>query len=201
MVIVIEGLIGAGKTTLGNILSRELNIPFYSELNNEFTLSILDKFYKDKSRWAFPVQINFLNERFKLIKAIFRTKGGILDRSIYGDRVFATLLNEGGYMSDDEYRIYLDLLDNMLEHSQIPALMIYLDCSVDEAERRIKNRNRSFETGIPREYLDNLNTKYLSWYDNYNLSPKLRLEYDDINIFDDEHKNKLISLIKDKLVI
>ncbi|WP_174220859.1 deoxynucleoside kinase [Borrelia turcica] len=199
--IVIEGLIGAGKTTLGNILSRELNIPFYSELNNEFTLSILDKFYKDKSRWAFPVQINFLNERFKLIKAIFRTKGGILDRSIYGDRVFATLLNEGGYMSDDEYRIYLDLLDNMLEHSQIPALMIYLDCSVDEAERRIKNRNRSFETGIPREYLDNLNTKYLSWYDNYNLSPKLRLEYDDINIFDDEHKNKLISLIKDKLVI
>ena len=182
-------------------MSRELNIPFYSELNNEFTLSILDKFYKDKSRWAFPVQINFLNERFKLIKAIFRTKGGILDRSIYGDRVFASLLNEGGFISDDEYRIYLDLLDNMLEHTQIPALMIYLNCSVDEAERRIKNRNRSFETGISREYLDNLNTKYLNWYDNYHLSPKLRLEYDGINIFDDEHKNKLVSLIKDKLVI
>ncbi|QMU99595.1 AAA family ATPase [Borrelia sp. A-FGy1] len=199
--IVIEGLIGAGKTTLGNVLSWELNIPFYSELNNEFTLSILDKFYNDKSRWAFPVQINFLNERFKLIKSIFRTKRGILDRSIYGDRVFATLLNESGYMSDYEYRIYLDLLDNMLEHSQIPELMIYLNCSVDEAERRIKNRNRSFETGISREYLYNLNIKYLSWYDNYSLSPKLMLDYDNINIFDDDHKNKLIYLIKDKLVI
>ncbi|UER68010.1 deoxynucleoside kinase [Borrelia sp. BU AG58] len=199
--IIIEGLIGAGKTTLGSILSRELNVPFYSELNNEFTLSILDKFYRDKSRWAFPVQINFLNERFKLIKAIFRTKGGILDRSIYGDRVFASLLNEGGYISDDEYRIYLDLLDNMLEHIQAAVLMIYLDCSVDEAERRIKNRNRSFETGISREYLDNLNRKYLSWYDSYNLSPKLKLEYDSFNIFDDEHKSRIISLIEDRLVI
>ncbi|WP_421622876.1 deoxynucleoside kinase [Borrelia sp. MN22-0132] len=199
--IVIEGLIGAGKTTLGYVLSKEFNIPFYSELNSEFTLSMLDKFYKDKSRWAFLVQINFLNERFKLIKSIFKTKGGILDRSIYGDRVFASLLNDSGYISNDEYKIYLDLLDNMLEHSQKPALMIYLDCSVDEAERRIKNRNRSFETGIPREYLEGLNEKYLSWYNSYDLSPKLSFDYNNINIFDDKHKSKLIAFIKDKLVI
>ncbi|ANF34308.1 deoxynucleoside kinase [Borrelia turicatae] len=199
--IVIEGLIGVGKTTLGHVLSKEFNIPFYSELNNEFTLSMLDKFYKDKSRWAFLVQINFLNERFKLIKSIFKTKGGILDRSIYGDRVFASLLNDSGYISNDEYKIYLDLLDNMLEHSQKPVLMIYLDCSVDEAERRIKNRNRSFETGIPREYLEGLNEKYLSWYDSYDLSPKLSFDYNSINIFDDKHKSKLIAFIKDKLVI
>ncbi|AAX17574.1 deoxyguanosine kinase [Borrelia turicatae 91E135] len=201
LVIVIEGLIGVGKTTLGHVLSKEFNIPFYSELNNEFTLSMLDKFYKDKSRWAFLVQINFLNERFKLIKSIFKTKGGILDRSIYGDRVFASLLNDSGYISNDEYKIYLDLLDNMLEHSQKPVLMIYLDCSVDEAERRIKNRNRSFETGIPREYLEGLNEKYLSWYDSYDLSPKLSFDYNSINIFDDKHKSKLIAFIKDKLVI
>ncbi len=181
--IVIEGLIGAGKTTLGHVLSKEFNLPFYSELNNEFTLSMLDKFYKDKSRWAFSVQVNFLNERFKLIKGIFKTKGGIFDRSIYGDRVFASLLNEIGYISDDEYKIYLDLLDNMLEHSQKPVLMVYLDCSVDEAECRIRNRNRSFETGISRGYLEALNKKYLRWYDDYDLSPKLSFAYDSINIF------------------
>lgn len=199
--IVIEGLIGAGKTTLGYVLSKEFNIPFYSELNSEFTLSMLDKFYKDKSRWAFLVQINFLNERFKLIKSVFKTKGGILDRFIYGDCVFASLLNDSGYISNDEYKIYLDLLDNMLEHSQKPALMIYLDCSVDEVERRIKNRNRSFETGIPREYLEGLNEKYLGWYNSYDLSPKLSFDYNNINIFDDKHKSKLIAFIKDKLVI
>ncbi|APR64729.1 deoxynucleoside kinase [Borrelia anserina] len=200
--IVVEGLIGVGKTTLGNILSNELDIPFYSELNNEFTLSMLDKFYKDKFRWAFSVQINFLNERFKLLKGIFKTtRRGILDRSLYGDRVFASLLNDSGYISNYEYKIYLDLLDNMLEHSQRPVLMIYLDCSVDEAERRIKNRNRTFETGIPREYLEGLHKKYLSWYDSYNLSPKLRFDYNSINIFDDKHKSRLISFIKDKLVI
>ncbi|UPA10421.1 deoxynucleoside kinase [Borrelia parkeri] len=201
MVIVIEGLIGVGKTTLGHVLSKEFNIPFYSELNNEFTLSILDKFYKDKSRWAFLVQLNFLNEKFKLIKSIFKTKGGILDRSIYGDRVFASFLNDSGYISNDEYKVYLDLFDNMLEYSQKPVLVIYLDCSVDEAERRIKNRNRSFETGIPREYLEGLNEKYLSWYDSYDLSPKLSFDYNNINIFDDKHKSKLIAFIKDKLVI
>ncbi|AHE62572.1 Deoxyguanosine kinase [Borrelia parkeri SLO] len=201
LVIVIEGLIGVGKTTLGHVLSKEFNIPFYSELNNEFTLSILDKFYKDKSRWAFLVQLNFLNEKFKLIKSIFKTKGGILDRSIYGDRVFASFLNDSGYISNDEYKVYLDLFDNMLEYSQKPVLVIYLDCSVDEAERRIKNRNRSFETGIPREYLEGLNEKYLSWYDSYDLSPKLSFDYNNINIFDDKHKSKLIAFIKDKLVI
>ncbi|AHH05179.1 Deoxyguanosine kinase [Borrelia miyamotoi FR64b] len=201
LVIVIEGLIGVGKTTLGHFLSSELNIPFYSELNNEFTLHMLDKFYKDKSRWAFSMQINFLNERFRLIKDICRTKGGILDRSIYGDRVFASLLNDNGYISDYEYMIYLNLLDNMLEHSQRPLLLVYLDCSIDEAKRRIKNRNRNFERDISREYLKGLKEKYLSWYDSYDLSPKLRFNYDSINIFDDEHKSEIIAFIKDKLVI
>ncbi|QFI14376.1 deoxynucleoside kinase [Borrelia maritima] len=201
MVIVIEGLIGVGKTTLGNILSKELGVPFYSELNNDFTLAVLDKFYKDKSRWAFSVQINFLNERFKLIKGVFRTKGGILDRSIYGDRVFASLLNCDGHISDEEYKIYIDLLDNMLEHSQRPSLLIYLDCSIDEVERRIKNRNRSFEMNIPRDYLEGLNGKYLEWYDKYNLSSKIKFSYDKINIFNEEDKDKVISLIRDKLVL
>lgn len=97
--------------------------------------------------------------------------------------------------------IYLDLLDNMLELSQRPVLLVYLDCSIDEAKRRIKNRNRNFESDISREYLKGLKEKYLSWYDSYDLSSKLRFNYDRINIFDDEHKSEIIAFIKDKLVI
>ena len=90
----------------------------------------------------------------------------------------------------------------MIEHSQKPVLMIYLDCSVDdEAERRVKNRNRNFETNISRDYLQDLNKKYLSWYDDYDLSPKFRFNYDNINIFDDAHQSKIITFIKDKLII
>ncbi|ACH93192.1 deoxyguanosine/deoxyadenosine kinase(I) subunit 2 [Borrelia duttonii Ly] len=202
LVIVIEGLIGVGKTTLGHILSLDLEIPFYRELDNEFTLSMLNEFYKDKFRWAFPMQISFLNERFKLIKSVFKSKGkGILDRSIYSDCVFASFLNDNGYISDNEYKIYLDLLDNMLEHSKKPELMIYLDCSIAEAENRIKKRNRSCETDISKDYLEKLNKKYLTWYDSYNLSPKLMFNYDKINVFDDREKSNLITFIKDKLVI
>ncbi len=115
--------------------------------------------------------------------------------------MFASLLNCDGHISDEEYKIYIDLLDNMLEHSQRPSLLIYLDCSIDEVERRIKNRNRSFEMNIPRDYLEGLNRKYLKWYNEYNLSSKIKFSYDDINIFNEEDKNKVISLIRDKLVL
>ena len=191
--IIIEGQIGAGKTTMGEILERRFSIPLYRELANPDTLSMLDRFYADKKRWAFTMQIHFLNERFRMIKNIHSAGGGLLDRSIFGDRIFAELLHEDKDMSDEEFRSYNSLLENMLEHARPPALLIYLDCSVDAAIERIKIRNRGLESGIPREYLEKLNNKYLEWFDTYNYSAKIRI---DTESYDINHPDSMEPMLK-----
>lgn len=177
--IIIEGQIGVGKTTMGVLLEQELKITLYRELQRPETHSLLDRFYADQRRWAFTLQIHFLNDRFRMIKQIRDAGGGALDRSIYGDRIFADVLHEDGQMSDEEYLTYTTLLDNMLEHVQPPDLLVYLDCTVDTAVSRIKKRDRGLESGIPRDYLERLNKRYLSFYEAYDVSPKILIDTDE----------------------
>ncbi|MBU8913045.1 MAG: deoxynucleoside kinase [Spirochaetales bacterium] len=178
VVIIIEGQIGVGKTTMGVVLERELDITLYRELQRPETHSLLDRFYADQGRWAFTLQIHFLNERFRMIKQIRDAGGGALDRSIYGDRIFADVLHEDGQMNEEEYVTYTTLLDNMLEHVQPPDLLVYLDCTVDTALNRIKKRDRGLESTIPRDYLERLNKRYLRFYDAYEASPKMLIDTD-----------------------
>jgi deoxyadenosine/deoxycytidine kinase len=178
IVIIIEGQIGVGKTTMGEILEEQLDVRLYRELQRQETLSLLDRFYADQRRWAFTLQIHFLNERFRMIKQIRDAGGGALDRSIYGDRIFADVLHSDGQMNDEEYVTYTTLLENMLEHVRPPDLLIYLDCAVDTAMDRIKKRNRGLESGIPREYLVRLNNRYLEFYRAYDASSKILIDTD-----------------------
>ena len=106
MVIIVDGVVGAGKSTLSEKISKTLNIPVFYELQNQTTMNLLEDFYRDKSRWSFALQIHFLNERFRMIKEIHKNGSGILDRSIFGDRIFAQMLNEDGWMTDDEFDTY-----------------------------------------------------------------------------------------------
>ena len=175
MVIVIDGVVGAGKSTLAKKLSEKLNIPIYFELQNQTTLNLLEEFYKDKKRWSFTLQIHFLNERFRMIKEIHKNGGGILDRSIFGDRIFASMLNEDGWMTDEEFETYSTLLENMLEHSKDPDYLIYIDCDLDTAMSRIKNRGREMEQSVDVNYWNRLNQKYTEWYQNYDLSDKVSI--------------------------
>lgn len=193
--ILIEGQIGVGKTTIGEIVQERFGIPLYRELNNPDTLALLDRFYADKRRWAFTLQIHFLNERFRMIKQIFRDGGGVLDRSIFGDRIFAEMLAADGDMSGEEFRTYSTLLDNMLEHVQKPQLLIYLDASVDTALDRIRKRNRGLESGIPREYLAELNRRYLEWYDAYDLSPKIFVNTEEFRVDEPDELEPVIRRI------
>lgn len=167
---------GSGKSTLAEKLSKNLGIKFYEELSNVDTYALLDKFYSDQKRWSFTLQIHFLNERFKMIKQIHRDGHGILDRSIFGDRIFAEMLNEDGMMSNEEYNTYTTLLDSMLEHAKEPRLLVYIDCNVDTAIERIKKRNREMELNVPRRYWERLNEKYSKWYKDYNISPKISID-------------------------
>lgn len=195
MMLVIEGTVGCGKTTLAKYLSEYTGIKLYEELTNNDTLVLLDKFYKDLKRWSFALQIHYLNERFKMIKIINSNNSGILDRSIYGDNIFAHMLNEDGNMTDEEYRTYTKLLDNMLEHVKPPQLTVYLKCSTDVAISRLNKRNRGIESEVPFSYWKRLNEKYDEWYNNFDKSKKMCIDVNDFNIFNEKQRSEIIENI------
>jgi deoxyadenosine/deoxycytidine kinase len=207
MSIVIDGIIGAGKTTVGQIISDTFHIPFYEELkpSQETTLAqrMLDRFYEDQKRWSAIIQVMFLNERFKDIKTVQASgEQAIFDRSIYGDEVFARTIHERGQMSDDEFEIYIELLKNMLHHVEVPEILIYIDVSVDTALKRIKKRARSTEGNtIPRDYMMDLKRQYDMWYDAFDLCPKIRINleasmFDDDDDFDAKLMSNIIDQVK-----
>lgn len=194
-IVVIEGQIGVGKTTMGEIIEAELGIPLYRELTKPETHELLDRFYADKRRWAFTLQIHFLNERFRMIKDSHRRGGGTLDRSIFGDRIFAEMLHDDGDMTAEELSTYDTLLDNMLEHAADPGLLVYLDCTVDTALARIRKRNRGSESAIPRDYLENLNRRYLDWYERYERSPKVKIDTEALPLHEPEGRTAAVAIV------
>lgn len=191
MSIVIDGIIGAGKSSVGQYLSHALQLPMFEELksdgSNLLAQRMLDRFYADQSRWSAIIQVMFLNDRFKDIKTIeAQGNAAIIDRSIYGDEIFAKTIHDRGNMSDDEFTIYRDLLHNMLCHIKPPTLLVYIDVSVDTAMARINKRARSTEAdAIPRDYMEDLRRNYEAWFEAYHLSPKIRIDLND-SLFCDE---------------
>jgi deoxyadenosine/deoxycytidine kinase len=199
MVLVIDGTVGCGKSTLGKLLEHRLGIKLCEELSNTDTTELLDRFYRDQERWSFALQIHFLNERFRMIKDIHKAGKGLLDRSIFGDRIFAEMLNEDGMMLDEEYRTYSTLLDSMLEHVKPPSVMVYLECSTETAIKRINKRNRGEECNVPHEYWERLNTKYDKWFEEYDLSPKICINVDNLDLMVESEREIILKRIENKL--
>ena len=195
--IVIDGVVGAGKSTLAQKVSDKLGIPIYEELQNQTTMNLLEEFYKDKKRWSFTLQIHFLNERFKMIKDIHKNGGGILDRSIFGDRIFASMLNEDGYMTNDEFLTYSTLLDNMLQHAKEPTLLVYIDCDLETAKKRIQKRGREMEQSVDEIYWKRLNQKYRDWYESYDISNKFSIEANSYHPDNEDDIEKISNKIKE----
>ncbi|AZK44643.1 deoxynucleoside kinase [Erysipelothrix piscisicarius] len=181
--IVIEGVVGVGKSSSMRILGQG----GYEELEEPVVDNpVLDKFYHDRCRYSFPLQVFFLNKRFEHIKQAKDVIKAVMDRSIYGDAIFARMLNLSGEMSDEEFQIYSELLQNMLEHVHVPKLMVYLEISVDEAMNRIKKRGRDYELIVEREYWEKLNREYSNYFDNYDLSPMLKINVDHLDFENNE---------------
>lgn len=128
------GMIGAGKSTYTEMISRRLGTEAFFE-SVDYN-PILDKFYDNPQKWAFSLQIYFLNTRFRSIKAALTDDNNVLDRSIYEDALFTRVNHLQGNISQEEMDIYNDLLENMMEElegmpKKAPDLPIYLDGSFE----------------------------------------------------------------------
>ncbi len=155
----IAGLIGAGKTTLAEALATHLGLPVYYEPvgDNEY----LADFYRDTRTYAFATQIYLLNRRFQQHQEIiWRGGGGVQDRTIYEDSVFAKTLVNQGLMDERDYRTYCQLFRHMSNFMCRPNVIVYLDLSPETSLARIKQRSRNVETGITVEYLRALHREY-----------------------------------------
>lgn len=181
MHIAIVGNIGAGKTTLTELLSKHFGYEAQFEAvdNNPY----LEDFYGDMKRWSFNLQIYFLNSRFQQIIELQRSEKNIIqDRTIYEDAyIFAENLHDMGLMSGRDYENYRAIFDNITSFIKAPDLLIYLKASVPTLVNNIQRRGREYESGIRLDYLSKLNEKYKNWIDNYKEGKLLILDKDNLD--------------------
>jgi deoxyadenosine/deoxycytidine kinase len=200
MHVAIAGNIGAGKTSLTDLLSKHYKWQGHFEevVENPY----LDDFYHQMERWSFNLQIYFLNSRFgQLIEIQKSGKNVIQDRSIYEDaHIFAPNLHAMGLLSQRDYQNYKSLFELMEGMVTGPDLMIYLRSSIPNLVNNIHKRGREFENSISIDYLSRLNERYEAWIHNYDKGNLLIIDVDELNFVDKpEDIEKIIEKIDSEI--
>jgi deoxyadenosine kinase len=175
----IAGIIGAGKTTLATALGQHLGLDVHYEpvIDNEY----LADFYRETKRYSFAMQIYLLNKRFQQHQEIiWRGRGGVQDRTIYEDAIFARTLRDMDLMDNRDYETYVNLFRNLSNFMCRPNVIIYLDVKPETSMERIRQRDRGIESGITVEYLKRLYNNYEEFlHEISRLIPVLRVRWDD----------------------
>jgi deoxyadenosine/deoxycytidine kinase len=196
MHIAVAGNIGAGKTTLTELLSKHYG--WESHFEEVDGNPYLNDFYHDMQRWSFNLQVFFLNSRFSQILE-FRNSGKtvIQDRTIYEDaEIFAPNLHEMGLMSTRDFESYHSLFSLMSQLVLAPDLIIYLRASIPTLVQQIQKRGREYEDTIRLDYLKQLNQRYEAWATRYTLGKILIINVDELNFAENkENLGKVIDRI------
>jgi len=189
----VAGNVGAGKTTLAELLSAFMCWePFYEAVDDN---PYLADFYKDMKAWSFHSQVFFLSRRLQHHREILERPGTVIqDRTVYEDaEVFARNLYLQGHMNPRDYESYRTLYESVIQILPPPDLVIYLRASVPTLLERIRLRDRDFERGISPEYLEQLNALYEEWVEGFTLCPVLTVPTDDLNIVQNHDHLELVS--------
>ncbi|HEY3404521.1 MAG TPA: deoxynucleoside kinase [Ohtaekwangia sp.] len=174
--IAVCGNIGSGKTTLTEKLSKHYGwFPLYESVEQN---PYLRDFYGDMKRWAFHLQIYFLNSRFRQVNEIHGSNRiTVQDRTIYEDaHIFAANLHKSGYLTDKDYQSYLDIFQSMITFVKPPDLLIYLKADIPKLVSQIQKRGRDYEDAIRLDYLKNLNKHYEDWIGSYSEGKLLTID-------------------------
>ena len=196
MHIAIAGNIGAGKTTLTQLLSKHYNWDAHFETVDENPY--LDDFYSEMERWSFNLQVFFLKSRFEQILKIQKSgKNIIQDRTIYEDsKIFAPNLHAMGLLTNRDFNNYNSLFNLMENLITPPDLLIYLRANIKTLVGQIHKRGRAYENSISIDYLSRLNERYEAWVSKYDKGKILIIDVDDLDFVENpEDLGKIIDRV------
>lgn len=189
--IAVEGVLGVGKTTFARMISADLQAQLVLEQvdNNPF----LEKFYKDMGTYALQTQLTFLLNRAMQQEPLkqmdlFSSKI-VADYLIEKDRIFAYIT-----LNENELNLYEKIYSAVVNEAKMikPDLVIYLQASTDVLTDRIKKRGRSFEKGIPKDYLYDLSQAYNHFFSNYTATPLAIVNTDEVDFANDKKAYAMI---------
>ena len=193
MHIAIAGNIGAGKTSLTELIAKRYNWEAHYEdvIDNPY----LDDFYTHMERWSFNLQVYFLKSRFQQLLAFQNNNKTIVqDRTIYEDAfIFAPNLNAMGLMNQRDFKNYRELFDLMESLIEGPDLLIYLRSSIPNLVNKIHKRGRDYENSISIDYLSRLNERYEAWISTYDKNKMVIIDVDDLDFV--ENKDDLETVL------
>ena len=200
MHIAIAGNIGAGKTSLTELLAKHYHWEAHFEdvIDNPY----LDDFYNHMERWSFNLQIYFLKSRFEQLLSFKESKKTIIqDRTIYEDaHIFAPNLNAMGLMNQRDFNNYQGIFSLMESLIKGPDLLIYLRSSIPNLVNKIHKRGREYDNSISIDYLSRLNERYEAWISTYDEKKLIIIDVDSLDFVDNkEDLTKVIQIIDEKL--
>jgi len=174
----LEGPIGVGKTTLAQVLARELNARLILEDGEQNPF--LARFYEDPEKYAIPVQLYFLltryNQQRELIQRPLLEQATVADYLFAKDRIFANL-----NLAPDELVLYEQVYKLLDSRMAKPDLVVYLLARVEVLAERLRRRNRDFERDISYEYLERVSTAYRDFFFYYDEAPLLVVDTSEID--------------------
>ncbi len=179
--VAVAGNIGAGKTTLSELLSKHYD--WHVQYEDTSTNPYLSDFYNDMKRWSFNLQIYFLHSRYQQILQIRSGKNTVVqDRTIYEDaNIFAPNLHDMGLMSTRDFNNYQSLFETMASQVKGPDLLIYLKANIPTLVEHIQTRGRDYEGNMSLDYLKKLNQRYNNWISNYRAGKLLVIDVNDLD--------------------
>lgn len=184
--LVIEGNIGAGKTTLAKMIAGEMNAKLVLEqfADNPF----LPKFYDDPDRYSFPLELSFLADRYNQIKIdVFNPE--LFQSFTIADYFFAkSAIFAQNTLKDDEYRLFRQIFDIVFESMPKPDLYVYLHADTDKLLQNIRNRGRSYEQNISGDYLDKIRSGYFTFFKQISSFPVLIIDISKIDFVTEPDK-------------
>jgi len=181
--IAIEGVIGAGKTSLAKKIKDKINAEFIAE---QFDVNpFLENFYSNRKRYAFQTQMFFLINRFKQQQELNQenlfTEYIVCDYLFEKDKIFAYL-----NLSEEELKLYETLFPLLARNLRKPDIVVYLQSSVDRLMYNIKKRNRRIERNLTRSYIEELSEAYNHFFFRYNTTPLLIVNSTEIDFVNNE---------------